>query len=106
MTAILRQLGIDRMTVGERIALVQEILDSVSAEQPRASLSEAKCQELARRLADETANPDGGVPLGRGRGGGPGTVCPMNLPVSLRPTAKAEFDVPRSFRLAGSFLSP
>ncbi|MBI1913168.1 MAG: hypothetical protein HYS12_00160 [Planctomycetes bacterium] len=42
MTAILQQLGIDRMTVAERIALVQEILDSVVAEQPRPPLSEAK----------------------------------------------------------------
>ncbi|MEO6808060.1 MAG: addiction module protein [Isosphaeraceae bacterium] len=61
MSATLRQLGIDRMTVGERIALAQEILDSVAAEQPREPLSEAKRQELARRLADEAANPEDGV---------------------------------------------
>ena len=41
MTATLQQLGIDRMTVAERIALVQEILDSVAAEQSNLSLSEA-----------------------------------------------------------------
>ena len=62
MTAILRQLGIDRMTVGERIALAQEILDSVAAEQPRGPLSEVKCRELDLRLADESANPGDGVP--------------------------------------------
>ena len=42
MTATLERLGIDRMTVVERIALAQEILDSVAAEQPRPPLSEAK----------------------------------------------------------------
>ena len=62
MTATLRQLGIDRMTVAERIALAQEILDSVAAEQPRAPLSEVKRQELDRRLADTAANPADGVP--------------------------------------------
>jgi putative addiction module component (TIGR02574 family) len=61
MTAILEQLGIDRMTVAERIALAQEILDSVAAEQPRAPLSETKRRELDRRIADEAANPDDGV---------------------------------------------
>jgi putative addiction module component (TIGR02574 family) len=62
MTAILRQLGIDRMTIAERIALAQEILDSVVAEQPRPALSEAKRRELDRRLADHAANPADAVP--------------------------------------------
>jgi hypothetical protein len=35
MTETLKRLGIDRMTVLERIALAQEILDSIAAEQPR-----------------------------------------------------------------------
>lgn len=62
MTAALQQLGIDRMTIAERIALAQEILDSVAAEQPRAPLSEAKRRELDRRLADHAANPADVVP--------------------------------------------
>ena len=41
---MLQQLGIDRMTVAERIALAQEILDTVAAEQPCPPLSEAKRQ--------------------------------------------------------------
>ena len=60
--SLLQQLGIDRMPVGERIALVQEILDSVAADQPRPPLSEAKKRELDRRLADLRENPDDGVP--------------------------------------------
>lgn len=62
MTAILRQLGIDRLTVGERIALAQEILDSVAAKQPRTPLSDTKRRELDRRLADQAAHPEDGVP--------------------------------------------
>ena len=58
----LQQMGIDRMTIAERIALAQEILDSVAADQPRLPLSEAKRQELDRRLADMAANPTDGVP--------------------------------------------
>ncbi len=47
----LEQLGIDRLTTAERLALVQEILDSVAADQPRPPLSDAKRQELDRRSA-------------------------------------------------------
>jgi putative addiction module component (TIGR02574 family) len=58
----LEQLGIDRLTVVERLALVQDILDSVAAEQPMPALSEAKRRELDRRIADADANPDDCVP--------------------------------------------
>lgn len=62
MSAMLLQLGVDRMTVAERIALAQEILDSVAADQSRPALSEAKKRELDRRLADHAANPQDAVP--------------------------------------------
>ncbi|MBM3981043.1 MAG: addiction module protein [Planctomycetes bacterium] len=58
----LEQLGIDRLTVAERLTLVQAILDSVVAEQPRPALSDAKRAALDRRLADALANPADGVP--------------------------------------------
>ena len=58
----LEQLGIDRLTPAERLALVQELLDSIAADQPRPPLSDAKRQELDRRLADAVANPTDGVP--------------------------------------------
>lgn len=57
----LQRLGIDRMTVAERLALVQDILDTVAAEQP-VPLSEAKRKELDRRVADADANPNNVVP--------------------------------------------
>ena len=62
MSPTLEELGIDRMSIGERIALAQEILDSVLAELPVGPLSEAKKRELERRIADHEANPDAGIP--------------------------------------------
>jgi putative addiction module component (TIGR02574 family) len=62
MSPTLEALGIDKLSAAERIALAQEILDSVVAEQPPAALSEVKRQELERRLADHKANPAAIVP--------------------------------------------
>jgi putative addiction module component (TIGR02574 family) len=62
MSSILERLGIEQMTVVERIALAKEILDTVAAEQPLGLLSDAKRQELDRRLADHMANPAEGTP--------------------------------------------
>jgi putative addiction module component (TIGR02574 family) len=62
MSPALKALGIDRLSAAERIALAQEILDSVVAEQPPAPLSEAKRQELERRLAAHEADPSDVVP--------------------------------------------
>ncbi len=50
------------MTVDERIALAQEILDSIVAEEPRSPISEAKRNELDRRIADAKVKPGDGVP--------------------------------------------
>jgi len=61
MTAVLQQLGIGQFSVRERLALVQAIRESVADEQPLPPLSEAKCRELDRRIADADANPDDGV---------------------------------------------
>ncbi len=58
----IQRLGIDRMTAGEKLALVQDIIDSVEADQARPPLSEAKRRELDRRLADLEANPADSVP--------------------------------------------
>ena len=60
--SLLERLGIDRMAPAERLGLAQEILESLVAEQPLGPLSEAKRQELDRRLAD---TPDDGVPWGQ-----------------------------------------
>ena len=62
MSPTLEELGIYRLSIEQRIALAQEILDSVVAEQPAPALSEAKRLELQRRLADHAANPADVVP--------------------------------------------
>jgi putative addiction module component (TIGR02574 family) len=62
MSPTLEALGIHRLSIEQRIALAQEILDSVLADQPPGPLSDAKRQELQRRLADHAANPDDVIP--------------------------------------------
>jgi putative addiction module component (TIGR02574 family) len=58
MSPTLEELGVNRLSIQQRIALAQEILDSVAAEQAISPLSEAKRTELQRRLANHAANPD------------------------------------------------
>jgi len=62
MTPTLEDLGIHRLPIEQRIALAQEILDSVEAEQAPGPLSEAKRQELKRRLEAHAANSQDVVP--------------------------------------------
>ena len=54
----LSALGIDRLSVEDRIALAQEIWDSAVEEAERAPLTEAQRRELERRLADSIARPE------------------------------------------------
>ena len=61
MSNTVKSLGIDKLPRAERLALVQEIWDTIAAEPP-APLSEAKRQELARRVAEDEATPDDVVP--------------------------------------------
>ncbi len=61
MPVTLAELGIDRLTVAERLTLVGQIWDSVAnvgAELPTA----AQADELDRRAAADDANPDDVVP--------------------------------------------
>ena len=51
MSPTLQALGIDRLSVGERIALVEEIWDSIAADAERSPLTEEQKQEVDRRLA-------------------------------------------------------
>ncbi len=57
MATTMKDLGIDRLNVDERLALVFEIWDSI-AEYPEAThLTDAQREELQRRLAELEANP-------------------------------------------------
>lgn len=62
MASRMQELGIDRLSVEDRLALVQEIWDSIAADIERAPLTEAQRQELERRLADSVARPDAVTP--------------------------------------------
>jgi putative addiction module component (TIGR02574 family) len=61
MPPTFESLGIDQMSPLDRIALVQEILDSLVAEQVQ-PLSTAKREELARRLSAHITDPADVVP--------------------------------------------
>ncbi|MEX2198410.1 MAG: addiction module protein [Burkholderiales bacterium] len=58
MSTSLKTLGIERLSVEERIALVEEIWDSIAEATP---LTQAQRRELDRRLQDHEANPDDAV---------------------------------------------
>jgi putative addiction module component (TIGR02574 family) len=59
MSTTMKSLGLDQLSVGERIQLVQEIWDSIPAESDL-ELSDAFKQELDRRIAAADANPGAG----------------------------------------------
>jgi putative addiction module component (TIGR02574 family) len=58
----LQKLGIDKLSVQDRIALIQAIWDSIAAELHPPLLTEAQRQEIERRLAAHEANPGDVVP--------------------------------------------
>ena len=62
MSASLKSLGIDRLSVEERITLVEEIWDSIALDSAALPLTDAQRAELDRRLAEHEANPDDVVP--------------------------------------------
>ena len=62
MPVSLETLGIDRMTVEERLELVGAIWDSIAHSADRLPIGDALRDELDRRLADHAANPADVVP--------------------------------------------
>ena len=60
MSQTLRSLGIDQLSVAQRILLVEEIWDSIATEAEQAPLSEAQKQDLQRRLDSYAENPKAG----------------------------------------------
>jgi putative addiction module component (TIGR02574 family) len=62
MAPTLQALGIDQLSIEDRIALAQAIWDSIAAEPHPPLLTEAQRLELERRLADHQANPADVVP--------------------------------------------
>ena len=62
MSPTIKSLGIDRLTRDERLALVQEIWDSIAAEPLQPLLSEAQRQELERRVTEDDTTPEDVIP--------------------------------------------
>ena len=62
MSTTLESLGIYRMSIEERMALVEEILDSIFEDQEKIPLTDAQEAELDRRIAAYEANPNIGIP--------------------------------------------
>ena len=62
MASILRNLGIDRLSLDQRLDLMHEIWESISAEGGQNRISEARRNELETRLAEHIAAPGDVVP--------------------------------------------
>lgn len=62
MSPSLHELGIDRLSIEDRLALAQLLWDSVAADLERQPLTPAQRTELERRCAAADANPDEGAP--------------------------------------------
>ena len=59
-TASIKALGIDRLNIEDKIALVEAIWASVCADKTNFKLTDAQRTELGRRVADADAFPDDG----------------------------------------------
>ena len=62
MSPTIKSLGIDQLSREQRLTLVQEIWETIAAEQNPPLLSEAQRRELERRLAEDEAAPDDVIP--------------------------------------------
>ncbi len=62
MPPSLETLGIDRMSVEERLALVEAIWDSIAPQTETAPLTEAQQAEVDRRWTAHEANPQAAIP--------------------------------------------
>ncbi len=60
MSPNMRALGIDRLSIAERILLVEDIWDSIAASPEEVPLTDAQRAELDRRLAAYEADPQAG----------------------------------------------
>ena len=58
MSVSIESLGIDRLGIEDRLALVEQIWDSIAADSAAVPITDAQRTELDRRIADHEANPD------------------------------------------------
>lgn len=62
MNVSVKTLGIDRLNVDEKLALVEEIWATICADAKAFPLTDAQRAELDRRVADDDAFPDDVLP--------------------------------------------
>lgn len=62
MTPTMQELGLDRLSMEDRLSVADAIWDSVAREAEAAPLTEAQRAELERRLADSIARPEAVTP--------------------------------------------
>jgi putative addiction module component (TIGR02574 family) len=62
MPVTMKELGIDRLEPQDRLALVEEIWDSLEADLEKLPLTEAQKQEVDRRMAVHRTNPQAAIP--------------------------------------------
>jgi len=62
MPATMKELGLDDLSIEERLILAQELWDSVEWQMAKLPLTDAQRLELERRLADSIARPDAVTP--------------------------------------------
>ncbi len=62
MTISPKELGIDKLGLSDRLALIDEIWAGIVAERSNFPLSDAQRDELDRRIAEDDAFPDNVVP--------------------------------------------
>ena len=62
MLPTIQELGLDRLSPEDRLAVAEAIWDSVAREVEAAPIPSAQRAELERRLADSIARPDAATP--------------------------------------------
>lgn len=62
MNASAKSLGIERLPIEERLALVEEIWDSIAADSGAVPLTGAQRIELEKRIAEDDENPHDVIP--------------------------------------------
>ena len=58
MAVSLRSLGIDQLGIEDRLALVEELWDSIATDKAAIPLTVTQQAELERRIVEHQANPD------------------------------------------------
>lgn len=62
MSVFMKSLGIDQLSVDDRLLLLEEIWDSIAADPENVPVTDAQKQDLQERLDAFQANPKAGAP--------------------------------------------